>query len=483
MKRAGNIYLVGMMGAGKTTVGRLLARRLKLRFVDSDQEIEGRCGVKIPLIFEIEGEGRFRAREAQVLAELTALDGVVIGTGGGAVLSEENRQRLAANGTVVYLRARPEDLYERVRHDRNRPLLATGDPLERLRALYAERDPLYRSIADLTVDTGRQGRQRTGAPAALQTRRAMESLRLELGSRSYPIHIGADLLARADLYRPHLGGGGVAIVTNEVVAPLYLAKVRAGLPGLPVTEIVVPDGEQAKGWQTLDRVLDALLAARFGRDGLLIALGGGVVGDLAGFAAAVYQRGVAFLQVPTTLLAQVDSSVGGKTAINHPRGKNMIGAFHQPRAVIADVAALDTLPDRELRAGLAEVIKHAVALDVPFLEWLEENIGKLTARDRAALTYAVRRCCEIKAGIVASDEREAGQRALLNFGHTFGHAIEAATGYGAWLHGEAIAAGMVMAAELSVRAGLIARPDATRLKALLVRAGLPVTGPAVSPSG
>ena len=310
----------------------------------------------------------------------------------------------------------------------------------------------------------------------------MESLRLELGSRSYPIHIGVDLLGRAELYRPYLGGGGLAIVTNDVVAPLHLATVKAGLQGAGrITEIILPDGEQAKGWQTLDRVFDALLAARLGRDGLVIALGGGVVGDLAGFAAAVYQRGVAFVQLPTTLLAQVDSSVGGKTAINHPRGKNMIGAFHQPRAVIADVAVLDTLPPRELRAGLAEVIKHAVALDLPFLEWLESDVDKLVARERDALIYAVRRCCELKAGIVAADEREAGVRALLNFGHTFGHAIEAATGYGPWLHGEAIAAGMVMAAELSVRAGLLARPDAARLKALLARAGLPIAGPAIPP--
>jgi len=309
----------------------------------------------------------------------------------------------------------------------------------------------------------------------------MESLRVELGSRSYPIHIGAGLMGRAELYRPHLGAGGVAIVTNAVVAPLYLPRLREALAGARVIDVVVPDGEQAKDWPTLDRVFDAMLAARLGRDGLVIALGGGVVGDLAGFAAAVYQRGIPFVQVPTTLLAQVDSSVGGKTAINHARGKNMIGAFHQPLAVIADVSALDTLPDRELRAGLAEVIKHAVALDVPFLEWLEANVEKLLHRESLALSYAVRRCCELKAGIVSADERESGVRALLNFGHTFGHAIEAATGYGAWLHGEAISAGMVMASELSVRAGLISKPDAARVKALLARSGLPVAGPAIAP--
>ena len=307
----------------------------------------------------------------------------------------------------------------------------------------------------------------------------MESLSVALGSRAYPIHIGADLLARADLYRPYLGGGSAAIVTNEVVAPLYLSRVKEGLKGARITEIIVADGEQAKGWATLEKIFDALLAARLGRDGLIVALGGGVVGDVAGFAAAVYQRGIDFVQVPTTLLAQVDSSVGGKTAINHARGKNMIGAFHQPRAVIADVATLDSLPDRELRAGLAEVIKHGLALDLSFVDWLESHMEKLVARDRAALAYAVRRSCELKAAIVAADERESGGRALLNFGHTFGHAIESGTGYGTWLHGEAIAAGMVMASELSLRMGNIQKADVERVRALLKRAGLPVTGPAL----
>jgi 3-dehydroquinate synthase len=253
------------------------------------------------------------------------------------------------------------------------------------------------------------------------------------------------------------------------------------LKGARLTEIVVPDGEKTKSWQVLETVFDALLAAHCGRDTLLVALGGGVVGDLAGFAAAVYQRGMPFLQVPTTLLAQVDSSVGGKTAINHARGKNMIGAFHQPLAVISDVTTLDTLPDRELRAGLAEVIKHALALDLAFVDWLEKNVEKVLARDRAALTYAVKRCCELKAGIVAADEREAGVRALLNFGHTFGHAIEAGAGYGSWLHGEAIAAGMVMAAQLSRNLGLIGDPEVARVSGLIGRAGLPNRGPALAP--
>ena len=271
----------------------------------------------------------------------------------------------------------------------------------------------------------------------------------------------------------------VAVVTNQVVAPLYLERVQRAIEraGGRVIPILIDDGEQAKAWATLDRVIDAMLAARCGRDSVIVALGGGVVGDLAGFAAAVYQRGVPFLQVPTTLLAQVDSSVGGKTAINHARGKNMIGAFHQPLAVIADVEVLDTLPDRELRAGLAEVIKHGFILDLQFVAWLEANMARLLDRDRAALSHAVRRSCELKAQVVAADEREGGLRAVLNFGHTFGHAIEAGVGYGEWLHGEAVATGMVMAAELSARTGSLRRQDADRVKALIASAGLPVKGP------
>jgi 3-dehydroquinate synthase len=307
----------------------------------------------------------------------------------------------------------------------------------------------------------------------------MQTLSVALGERAYPIHIGSGLLGEASLYAPHVRGRRVAVVTNSVVQELYLPQVLSGLTvagGRPMS-VMIDDGEQAKSWAMLDRVIDALLAARIGRDGMIVALGGGVVGDLAGFAASVYQRGIPFLQVPTTLLAQVDSSVGGKTAINHARGKNMVGAFHQPLAVIADVASLDSLPERELKAGIAEVIKHGFILDVGFVAWLEENMDKLLARDRAALEHAVRRSCELKAQVVAADERESGLRAILNFGHTFGHAIEAGVGYGEWLHGEAVGAGMVMAAELSARAGTLARADAERVKALIARAGLPLRGP------
>jgi 3-dehydroquinate synthase len=311
----------------------------------------------------------------------------------------------------------------------------------------------------------------------------MQPLYVTLGDRSYPIHIGAGLLDDVKMYSPYVASRCAAIITNRVVAPLYLERTQRALEqaGARVVPVLIDDGEPAKAWASLDRVVDALLTARCGRDSVIVALGGGVVGDLAGFAAAVYQRGIAFIQVPTTLLAQVDSSVGGKTAINHARGKNMIGAFHQPLAVIADVATLDTLPDRELRAGMAEVIKHGCILDPQFVGWLEVNVGKLLGRDRAALSHAVRRSCELKAQVVAADERETGLRAILNFGHTFGHAIETGVGYGKWLHGEAVATGMVMAAELSARAGTLRREDAARVKTLIERAGLPVRGPVLAP--
>ncbi|MFZ5464542.1 MAG: 3-dehydroquinate synthase [Pseudomonadota bacterium] len=307
----------------------------------------------------------------------------------------------------------------------------------------------------------------------------MRTLNVSLGARSYPIYIGSGLLGRAELLVDKLKTPRVAVVTNETVARYYLQTLTDALhgAGVTVTPVVLPDGEEYKNWQTLNLIFDALLASRCDRSTTVVALGGGVVGDMAGFAAACYQRGVPFIQIPTTLLAQVDSSVGGKTGINHPLGKNMIGAFHQPRAVIADTDTLDTLPDRELKAGLAEVIKYGLIRDLPFFQWLEAHMERLLARDGEALTYAIERSCANKAEIVAEDETESGVRALLNLGHTFGHAIEAGLGYGVWLHGEAVAAGMAMAADLSQRLGWLGPGDVARIRALLERAGLPVRGP------
>ena len=304
---------------------------------------------------------------------------------------------------------------------------------------------------------------------------ATRTITVELGDRSYPIVIGSGLLDGGFDLAPHLAGNDCLIVSNTTVAPLYLDQLRGNLGGIAVESINLPDGEAFKTVETASMVLDKLVGSRANRDTTVIALGGGVVGDITGFAAACYMRGVAFIQVPTTLLAQVDSSVGGKTGVNHPQGKNLIGAFHQPSIVLIDTDTLSTLPDRELKAGLAEVIKHGAIADSEFFAWLEENMPALLTKDPDALAHAVHRSCEIKAQVVAEDERESGKRAILNFGHTFGHAIEHCQGYGEWLHGEAVAAGMVMAAELS---GLD-DSDLGRLRTLIGAAGLPVKPPAL----
>ncbi len=309
----------------------------------------------------------------------------------------------------------------------------------------------------------------------------MQTLTVGLRERSYPIHIGSGLLGRAELLIPHLPNRRAAVVTNTTVGPLYLSALMALAKsnGVDIVPIVLPDGEEYKNAETLGLIYDALLTHRCERNTPLIALGGGVVGDMTGFAAATYLRGVPFIQIPTTLLAQVDSSVGGKTGINHPLGKNMIGAFYQPQVVIADIATLGTLPDRELRAGIAEVIKYGLIRDLPFFEWLEQNMDKLLARDAQALKYAIARSCQNKAEVVGADERESGERALLNLGHTFGHAIETGMGYGVWLHGEAVAAGTIMAADLSQRLGWLSTGDVARVRRLFERAGLPCIGPAL----
>lgn len=307
----------------------------------------------------------------------------------------------------------------------------------------------------------------------------MQTLTVDLGDRSYPIHIGAGLLQQSELVLPHLEQKRVVVVSNTTVAPLYLAQLTATLEagGVAVASVVLPDGEAYKNWETLNLIFNALLTQRAERKTTLIALGGGVIGDMTGFAAASYQRGVPFIQIPTTLLSQVDSSVGGKTGINHPLGKNMIGAFYQPKLVLADTDTLKTLPARELSAGLAEVIKYGLIWDAEFLAWLEANMGKLRALDEAAISHAIHRSCEIKAQVVGQDEREGGIRAILNLGHTFGHAIETGMGYGNWLHGEAVAAGMVMAAQTSQRLGWLTEADVARSRALIRAAGLPDVAP------
>src|SRR5471032_3128575 len=437
-----NVFLVGLMGAGKTTIGRLLARKLGLRFIDSDHEIEARTGASIPWIFEIEGEQSFRRREADVIRELTAQQGIVLATGGGAILNADSRAFLQSRGTVVYLRASVNSILARTAHDKNRPLLQTADPRKKLEELMAQRDPLYLQTADIVIDTGRPNVQSMVQTILTQldalacqaapdcVTRAEPSmnehttilLNVDLGERSYPISIGPALLDDGALLARHVGGGKVAIVSNSTVAPLYLERVERGLRGAgkQVISIVLPDGEEHKNWSSLMLIFDALLAAKADRKTTLLALGGGVIGD------------------PATLA---------------------------------------TLPARELSAGLAEVIKHGAIIDAVFFDWIEANIVKLMARDQVALAYAIARSCEIKADVVRQDEREGGLRAILNFGHTFGHAIEAGMGYGAWLHGEAVGCGMVMAADLSQRMGLVDLATVARVRALVAAAGLPVAAP------
>ncbi|WP_338845845.1 bifunctional shikimate kinase/3-dehydroquinate synthase AroKB [Massilia sp. W12] len=503
-----NLFLVGLMGAGKTTVGRILARRLGKRFVDSDHEIEARTGASIPWIFEIEGEPSFRRREAEMIRELTAQSGIVLATGGGAILNPDNRAYLKQRGIVIYLRASVDSILQRTSHDKNRPLLQTANPRERLEELTAQREPLYREIADLVIDTGKPNvntmvhaiLQQLGALGARKRRaqrmrkhsgknmsdamqateaNQLQRLDVALGERSYPILIGENIYSDPDLLAPYVNGQQAVIVSNTTVAPLYLQGLQQALEGMgkQVHSVILPDGEAYKDWPHLMQIFDAMLGAQCERKATLLALGGGVVGDMTGFAAACYMRGVPFIQIPTTLLAQVDSSVGGKTGINHPMGKNMLGAFYQPRLVLADTATLASLPQRELSAGLAEVIKYGAVLDAAFFDWLEQNIDALLQRDVDAMTYAILRSCQIKADVVARDEREGGLRAVLNFGHTFGHAIEAGLGYGVWLHGEAVGCGMVLAADLSCRLGKIDQASAQRVRALVAAAGLPTRAP------
>lgn len=486
------------MGSGKTTVGRALAKKLNKRFIDSDHEIEARTGVSIPVIFEIEGEVSFRQREAEVIRDLTAQDGIVLATGGGAILNKDSRRYLQERGTVIYLHASVNSILQRTRNDKNRPLLRTADPRKKLEELESQRHPLYQEIADLVIETGRPNVQHLVQnildkfprpdvserfpqkhPSMHKTEAGFHTLNVELGDRSYPITIGAGVLNDASVLADRIKGKSVVIVTNTVVAPLYLSSLEKTLCGIGKTcsAVILPDGEEHKHWGSLMMIFDHLLEQKCDRKITLIALGGGVIGDMTGFAAATYMRGVPFVQIPTTLLSQVDSSVGGKTGINHPLGKNMIGAFYQPQAVIADTSTLTTLPDNELSAGLAEIIKHGAIIDLAFFEWLEANMLKLRARDEQALAYAVIRSCEIKADVVRQDEREGGLRAILNFGHTFGHAIESGLGYGKWLHGEAVGCGMVMAADLSCRLGYIDFVTKTRIKQLVEAAGLPIIAP------
>ena len=484
-----SIVLVGMMGSGKSSVGRRLAARLGLPFSDADLEIEQAAGMTIPEIFAAHGEAFFRDGERRVIARLLGSGPRVLATGGGAFMSEETRQRIAEQGISVWLKAEPDVLMRRVRKRANRPLLQTPDPEGTLRHLLSVREPVY-ALADLTIESHDAPHEAVvgdlfialaqylglSAPAgAPQLAHAL--VHVGLGARAYDILIGKHVIDEAG---PRLAamapGAGCAIVCDANVAALHLQRLEESLDAHHIRHqaIIVPPGESTKCYAEFARVCDAIIEGKFERGDFVVALGGGVVGDLAGFCAASVRRGMRFMQIPTSLLAQVDSSVGGKTGINSPHGKNLVGAFYQPNLVLADVAILESLPVREFRAGYAEVVKYGLINDAPFFEWLEKHEAEIMTGGPAR-AEAIRVSCAAKAAIVMRDEREDGERALLNLGHTFAHAFERLTNYDGnrLVHGEAVAIGLVCAFNFSVKRGLATRQDAVRVERHLHKAGLP----------
>jgi shikimate kinase/3-dehydroquinate synthase len=476
-----SIVLVGLMGAGKTSIGRRLAARLGRPFRDADAEIELAAGCTIPELFSRYGESDFRAGERRVIRRLLSGDPLVLAFGGGAFMDPQTRAVTREEAVSVWLRCPLSALLRRVAGRDNRPLLSDGDPAETLQRLMQLRYPIY-AEADLAVDCLDESPDATTGRVlnALLAWRPPRRLSVVLPSRSYDVVIGDDLLARAGaLLAPRMDQKRAVVVTDDTVARLHLATLLRGLEATAVDarEIVVAPGEGSKslaGWQSLT---DRLLEARVERRTTVVALGGGVVGDLAGFAAATTLRGLPFVQVPTTLLAQVDSSVGGKTGVNAAQGKNLIGAFHQPRMVLADTGTLATLPPRELRAGYAEIAKAGLISDAAFFEWCEANGAAVVGGNREAQAEAIMRACALKAAVVGDDEREekpSDGRALLNLGHTFGHALEAEYGYtDGLLHGEGVAVGLGLAFRLSARLGRCAVHDADRVVSHIAAMGMP----------
>jgi shikimate kinase/3-dehydroquinate synthase len=476
-----SIALVGLMGAGKTSIGRRLAARLGLPFRDADQEIELAAGCTIPELFARYGEPAFRDGERRVIRRLLAGDPMVLAYGGGAYMDPQTREATRAEAVSVWLRCSLPTLVRRVATRDNRPLLAGRDREDTLRTLMEQRYPVY-AEADVIVDCGDEHPEATttGVYDALMDWKPARRLHVSLSTTSYDVVIGDNLIARAGaLLAPHLPQKRAVVVTDRTVAELHLPALMAGLAETAVnaTAIVVQGGEASKSMDTYLDVVDQLLEARVERRTAVIALGGGVVGDLAGFAAATTLRGLPFVQIPTTLLSQVDSSVGGKTGVNTRRGKNLVGAFYQPRMVLADTGVLATLPPRELRAGYAEIAKAGLIGDAAFFAWCEQHGAAVVGGDREAQAEAIKRACAFKAAVVGDDEREEKPndgRALLNLGHTFGHALEAEYGYdGGLLHGEGVAVGLGLAFKLSARLGHCSTADAERVIAHVSSVGMP----------
>jgi 3-dehydroquinate synthase len=474
------LFLVGFMGSGKTAVGQELAQHLGRRFVDTDNLIITKAGKPIPRIFEDDGEERFRTIEAECVAEAAAQSETVIALGGGALIRPENRAVLRETGVSCYLRAAPEILFERVRDDPNRPLLSglsDEAKLDSIRRMLAEREPTY-AASDLVFDTKALTSPQSAAEA-LECALASpleRKIRVPLGERSYDVIVGAGIADRFGEACASLGLGRqtVLLASPSVVASLVpkLARSLRGT-GFAVQTLAIPDGEEQKTFAALEPIYDMLVSGRYDRDCTLVAVGGGVIGDTVGFAAATFLRGVQLIQVPTTVLAQVDASIGGKTGVNHPEAKNMIGAFYQPRLVFTDVDALITLPASQMCSGAVEMVKHAMIADAGLLSLLETHLDAFGARrlPPARLVDLIARNCSIKASVVAADEREGERRQILNYGHTIGHALEAATSYSRFTHGEAVALGMVANGAIALAKGLLAAEHVERQNALLARLG------------
>lgn len=508
-----NIILIGFSFTGKSVVGKEVARRLGWRFVDTDDEIVSLAGKPIPDIFSQDGENRFRELEHRVLARSCAGENAVISTGGGAILDPGNRETMFKSGVVVCLEASPQTIYCRLLAEAQspsspviRPLLATDDPLKRIQSLKQFRQPFY-ALADVTVDTDnlspdevveevlRKWRDVRRTPGDipqphLRAREAESPYCAESGaalvvntpSRSYPVFIGWGILSELGNRLRQVGLSDTAyVIGDSTVFFIYGSKVEKALrqAGFKAVSFTVPPGETTKTLETASHIYDWLVERRAERNHVILSLGGGMVGDLSGFVAATFLRGLPLVHLPTSLLAMVDASIGGKVAINHPQGKNLIGAFHQPRMVLADVQTLTTLPPRELVSGFAEVIKHAAILDAELFDMLEQNAGALLSLAPELTTRVIVRSAVLKAGIVSEDETEQGRRIILNFGHTIGHGLEAATGYGQLLHGEAVAIGMIGETMIAQRLGLIGKDVVERLKTLVQRFDLPIRCPGI----
>ncbi|MEO5658021.1 MAG: 3-dehydroquinate synthase [Nitrospiria bacterium] len=484
IERDTNLILVGPMGSGKTTIGRRLAETLGWSFVDTDHLIEREAGASVAEIFRRGGEPTFRALERRIVARVTRGVRQVIATGGGALLDSATRRRLMASGLTVWLKASPEILAARLVGVSDRPLLVGSDPQGALASLLAAREPLYRQ-ALIHVETGERSPDQVREDVMRSFRPDAASVIVSSSASPYSVEIGWNSLSAIGPRLAALGRTGrIGVVAARRVGALFGPQVCSSLRGAGFRPFMVwmPDGERYKTLRSVSRIYDALVSQRFERGDTLLGLGGGVIGDLTGFAAATYLRGVAYVHVPTTVVAQVDSSIGGKTGVDHSSGKNLIGAFHHPVLVWTDVATLTTLPQRELVAGLAEVVKYGVIADASLFQFLEERADAILGRVPDVLTSIVRRSAEIKASVVAADEREHGLRRTLNYGHTVGHVVETCTGYGAWRHGEAVAVGMDFAARLAQQLGLGTSEVVRRQRALLERVGLPWKSPAIPAS-